>query len=97
MCAKFGIDRVNGRRDIAGRKVSKNVFEKDGPGGGAKEVHVRNSGCGHKKYFNYVCTKKLFPSIIIIPDHHVLEGNKSWHCIFKEMTGLFFMSRICPI
>ena len=40
----------------------------------------------HKNYF---CThfekKNLSPCIIIIPDHHVLEGKESWHCIFKEL------------
>ena len=37
VCAKFGIDRVNGHGDIAGRKVSKKVLDKVGPGGGARE------------------------------------------------------------
>ena len=36
VCGKFGINSVKGRRDIAGQKVSKNVYEKGGPSGGAR-------------------------------------------------------------
>ena len=38
VCVKFGVNRVNGRGDIAGRKVSKNVYDKGGAGGGAREA-----------------------------------------------------------
>ena len=37
VCAKFGVDRVNGHGDIRGGKLSKNVCEKGGAVGGARE------------------------------------------------------------
>ena len=44
VCGKFGVDRVNGRGDGAGRKVSKNMYDKGGPGGGARGGRCEKSG-----------------------------------------------------
>ena len=59
VCAKFGVIRVNGRGDIAGREVSKNVFDKGRPGGGARGVHVRHQDRRLKFSSEGVCVQNL--------------------------------------